>query len=245
MSAMIQEWSSLPRYSASLPSEKSSSSLQRTASNRQGVVVRVDEHETGHAHRRIAEALHRATLARLAVEPLLDEAWIELHDLLDRHRDFVGSQLPPQRRSVYHCPLEQAGAESDALAHDDDVGVDVVAASSANADHATVFDDQTVDHRLRHHQRARLLGLLGKPCVETRAQHGVGVRMGAVADVLVVEADGGIRRHQPPSLLDDWPLQRSLLPVVAYDLFEVVVVQDAAHHVFRPGLRAALEERHL
>ena len=64
---------------------------QRAAADGERVLVRVDEHEARHAHGRVAEALDRAALTRLAVEPLLDQLRIELHDLLDRHRDLIGT----------------------------------------------------------------------------------------------------------------------------------------------------------
>ena len=66
-----------------------------------------------------------------------------------------------------------------------------------------------------------------------------------VAEVLVVDADRGLGRHHPAPLLDDRALERRLLPAVAYDLLEVVVVEDAAHDVLGARLRAALEQRHL
>src|SRR5712691_5203408 len=71
----------------------------------------------------------------------------------------------------------------------------------------------------------------------------MGVR--PIADVLVVETDRGLWRHQPSPLLDDRPLEGCLLPFVAYDLFEVVVVENAAHDVLRPGLRTSLQQRDL
>ena len=204
---------------------------QRAAADRERVAVGVDEHESGHAHRRVAEALDGAALARLAVEPLLDQAGIELHDLLDRHRHLVLPQLATQRFAVDDGLLEQAGAETDAFADDCHVRVDIVAAAGADADHVTVLDDQALGYGLRHQHRAGLLGLLREPGVELRPQHRVGVRMRAVADVLVVESDGRVRSHQPAPLVDDRPLERSLLPVLAYDLFEVVVVENAAHDI--------------
>ena len=67
----------------------------------------------------------------------------------------------------------------------------------------------------------------------------------AVAEVLVIDADGRVLCHQPASLFDDRPLERRLLPGVAYDLLEIVVVEDPAHDVLGAGLQSALEERHL
>src|SRR5882762_9224580 len=64
----------------------------------------------------------------------------------------------------------------------------------------------------------------------------------AVAKILVVDADRRFRRHDPATLLDDGALERRLLPLVAYDLLEVVAVQDAAHHVLGAGFRSTLEQ---
>jgi len=57
------------------------------------------------------------------------------------------------------------------------------------------------------------------------------MRLGLVPQVLVVKADRRFRSHHPAPLLDDGTLERRFLPRVAYDLLEVVVVQNAAHHV--------------
>ena len=67
----------------------------------------------------------------------------------------------------------------------------------------------------------------------------------AVAEVVVADVDRGLLGHDPAVLADDRPLQGRLLPVRAHDLFQVVVVENAAHHVLGPGLLAALDEHHL
>jgi len=66
-----------------------------------------------------------------------------------------------------------------------------------------------------------------------------------IAEVLVVEADVRLGSHHPAALFDDRTLERCLLPGVPYDLLEIVVVEDAAHHVLGARLLTALEERHL
>ena len=144
---------------------------QRPAADGERVLVGVDEHETGHAHRRIAEAFDGAALAGLAVEALFDESRLQLHDLLGRHRDLVWPQLPAQRLAVDRRLLEQPRAESDALAHHHNLCVEVVSATGRDADHPVVLDDEPVDHRLRHHHRAGLLRLLREPGIETCPQH--------------------------------------------------------------------------
>src|SRR4029077_19466920 len=124
---------------------------------------------------------NRATLPGLAVEALLDQAGVELHDLLDRHRDLVRPQLPAHWLAVDSRLLEQPRAEPDALANDGDFGVEVVAPAGADADDAAVLGDESVHHRLRHHHCARLVRLLGEPGIEASAEHRVGMRMLAVA----------------------------------------------------------------
>src|SRR5204862_8347229 len=134
-----------------------------------------------HPHGGVPEAFDRAALARLAVEALLDQARIELHDLLDRHRDFVVSQLAAEWLAVDHGLLEQSGAQADAFADDRDVGVDVVTSPGAGADDASVLDDEAIHDGLWDDHRAGLFGLLRKPGVELRAQHRIGMRMRSVA----------------------------------------------------------------
>src|SRR5205807_1180426 len=68
------------------------------------------------------------------------------------------------------------------------------------------------------------------------------MRLGPVAKVLVVEADVGLLGHHPAPLLDDRSLERRILPGLAYDLLEIVVVEDASHDVLRAWLLPALEE---
>ena len=68
------------------------------------------------------------------------------------------------------------------------------------------------------------------------------MRLGTIAKILVVEADIGVLGHHPAPLLDDRALERRLLPGLAYDLLEIVVVEDAAHDIFRAWLLPALEE---
>ncbi len=165
---------------------------QRAATDRQGVPVGVDEHEAGHAQRRVAEAFDRATLAGVAVEALFDQARVELHDLLDGHRDLVGSQLAAQRLAVDERLLQQPSAEADALADDHRVGVNSVAATGANTDDSAILDDEPVDHGLGDDHGTHLLCLLSEPRVELRAQDRVGMWVLAIAKVLVVDADGGI-----------------------------------------------------
>src|SRR6266581_4071013 len=60
-------------------------------------------------------------------------------------------------------------------------------------DSVSVPGDQAVDHRLGHDGGTCLFRLLREPRVEARPQDRVGMRMGAVAEVLVVEADRGLR----------------------------------------------------
>src|ERR1043165_8877624 len=218
---------------------------QGAADDRERVPVRVDEHEAGHSHRRVAEALDGATLTGFAVEALLDEPGIELHDLLDGHRDLVLPELAAQGLALDEGRLEQARTQPDAFADDGHVGVDVVAATRADTYDTAVPGDETVDDSLGDDHRAPLLSLLCEPGVELRAQHRIGMRMGAVADVLVVETDRGVRGHQPAPLVDDRALEGGLLPVLAYDLFQVVVVEDASHDILRARLDPALEQRNL
>ena len=71
------------------------------------------------------------------------------------------------------------------------------------------------------------------------------MRVCPVAQVLVVDPDRRLRRHQPATLLDDRALEWGLLPLLAYDLFEVVVVENAAHDVLCPRLGATLEQGNL
>src|SRR6266705_5899352 len=166
--------------------------------------------EPARDHRKVrALAVDRVRQHRsLAVDALLYEAGIELHDLLDRHRDLVRPELPPQRLAVDDCFLQEAHAEPDTFADDYDLGVEVVATAGADTDHASVPDDQPLHHRLGYDHRAGLLSLLREPGVETSAQDGERVRVIAIAEVLVVEADVGLRRHHPPTLFDDRPFQR-------------------------------------
>src|SRR5205823_1770820 len=114
----------------------------RAAPDRQGVLVGVDEHEAGHAHRRVPEALDGAALTWLAVEPVLDESGVELHDLLRGHGDLVGAELATQGLALDDRLLHQTRAEADALTDDDDAGEQVVTATGGHADHAVVLDDQ-------------------------------------------------------------------------------------------------------
>src|SRR5207237_3108371 len=158
---------------------------QRAASNRQRVVVGVDEHEPRHAHRRIAKALDRAPFARLAVETLFDEARIELHDLLHGHRDLVWPQLATQGLAVDDGVLEESRTKADPFTDDRYLGVQIIAAAGADPDDTTVLDDQALHHGLGHDHRARLLRLLREPRIETRAQDCVAMRPGPVAQVLV------------------------------------------------------------
>src|SRR4029077_2898994 len=76
-------------------------------------------------------------------------------------------------------------------------------------------------------------------------QDGERVRVLAVAQVLVVDADGRVRRHDPAPFLNDRTLERRLLPCVAYDLLEGVAVENPAHDILGARLAPALEESDL
>ena len=65
----------------------------------------------------------------------------------------------------------------------------------------------------------------------------------AIAKVLVPEQpDRGLGRQHPALFLDDRPLERSLLPILADDLLEVVRVEDPAHHVLGARLLPLLHD---
>ncbi len=155
------------------------------------------------------------------------------------------SQLAAQRPAADNGLLQQPRAEADALADDHDVRVDVIAAPGPDTDDAPVLDDETLDHGLGEEHRPGFLSLLGEPRVEFHAQHRVGVWMLAVSEVLVIDADGRLRRHDPAPFLDDRAFERRLLPGLTYDLLEVVAVEDSTHDVLGTWPDTALEERHL
>ena len=213
---------------------------QAAQADRNAFLVGVDEAHAGHSLGNGSGGLDHHAFVALDVEALLDHLGGQEVHFLHRQRDLRGLRA----RAQFGARAEQA---VDAFREHHDIGVDGAAgAVGAHADHLAVgVLDQLHRGGLAQQDHAFRARLLREPAVELRADDGVAVALLLVEVVVaVMHAGMGGVRHQPEALLDQVALQRRLVAEVRDDLLDHVRIENAALHVLRAGIFAALQLQH-
>ncbi|WHP19251.1 hypothetical protein [Cellulomonas sp. ES6] len=203
--------------------------------------VRVEERPAADAAGAVADQRVGGALVAGEAEPVLDDGARQPDDRLDADREVVERLLVPQ--------AGLAGEERvDPVRRHDHAGAQLVLAG-ADADDALAtgpgagLGEQLVDPDAGHDVGPGLLGALGEPRVELRAEHGDGVHGLGQPLRRVVERHRGVRGEERRDVPGDPALHGRLVGEPGEHLVEDAPVEHAAGQVLGPGGLAALDER--
>src|SRR5881409_2756363 len=202
-----------------------------------GGLVRVQESATAEAHRRLPGVHERGAFLLAEAESVLDRLRRQLYGLFDSDGDFSRLQIRFQTRLPYQ-------RRPRAFREDDEVRCDVVTRRDRNAPHPTAFPPEVVHADSGDEHRPGVLGLLGQPRVELRAQRGE-AGPATLGELRGIERDreGRVLGQESEILPDDEPLDRAVLRPLRKEIDEGPRIDATPEHPLHPGSPAALNEK--